>query len=134
MKPYLRPYTDEDAAFVRHAWVRGAATLAARLGMSEASAKRRALRIAERSALLVAHDLDEPTVCLGFIAFTGATVHWVYVPKPFRGLGLARAMVRRIVGGGAWSTTSRCLEWEERSKRWGVSYVPAPRKEEADAA
>lgn len=129
MTPYLRPYVEQDAPFVRHAWVRGAATLAARLGLSVPSAKRRAQRMAERSTILVAYDRDEPTVLLGFIAYTGRVVHWVYVPLAFRGIGIARALVLRIVGAGPWQTTSRCEEWTERSKRWRAEYVPAPRAE-----
>lgn len=129
MTPYLRPYVDSDAPFVRHAWVRGAATLAAKLGMAVPAAKRRAQRLADSATILVAFDRDEPTVSLGFIAFTGRTVHWVYVPAPFRGTGIARAMVRRVVGANEWQTTSKCEQWEERSKRWRVSYVPAPRRE-----
>lgn len=136
MTPYLRPYVESDAPFVRHAWVRGAATLASKLGMAAPSAKRRAQRLADRATILVVFDIDEPTVLLGFIAYTGRVVHWVYVPAPFRGAGIARAMVRRVVGDGAWSSTSKCEGWEERSKRWGATYVPAPRakEEERDAA
>lgn len=135
MTPYLRPYVQSDAPFVRHAWVRGAATLASKLGMAVPSAKRRAQRLVDASAILVAFDCDEPTVLLGFIAFTGRVVHWVYVPAPFRGAGIARAMLLRVVGSGQWSTTSKCERWEERSRRWGATYVPAPRaKEERDAA
>lgn len=134
MTPHVRPYTDQDAPFVRHAWMRGAATLAARLGLPVASAKRRAERIARDAHVVVAFDADEPTVLLGFVAFTGAVVHWVYVPRPFRGVGIARAMVRRVTGGKPWSTTSKCERWESRSKRWGCAYVPAPREEGRDAA
>jgi len=134
MTPYLRPYVDSDAPFVRHAWVRGAATLASKLGMSEPSAKRRAQRLADNATILVAFDRDEPTVCLGFIAFTGRVVHWVYVPAAFRATGIARAMVRRVVGDGAWQTTSKCERWEERCRKWRVSYVPAPRVDDRRAA
>lgn len=133
MTPYLRPYVEADAPFVRHAWVRSAATLAAKLGMSAPSAKRRAMRLMDRSTILVAFDRDEPTVLLGFIAYTGRTVHWVYVPAPFRGARYAEAMVRRVVGSGEWQTTSKCERWEDRSKRWRVQYVPAPRAEEEAA-
>ena len=129
MTPYLRPYVDSDAPFVRHAWVRGAATLASKLGLATQAAKRRAQRLAESATILVAFDRDEPTVCLGFIAFTGRVVHWVYVPAAFRETGIARAMVRRVVGDGPWQTTSKCERWEERSRRWRVTYVPAPRRE-----
>lgn len=134
MTPHVRPYQDSDAPFVRHAWVRGAATLAERLGLSEPSAKRRAERIAETARVLVAYDHDEPTVLLGFVAFTApSTVHWVYVPRPFRGVGIARALVRRVVGSGPWTATSRCERWEARSKRWGCTYA-APRMERREAA
>jgi GNAT superfamily N-acetyltransferase len=133
--PYLRPYVEQDAPFVRHAWVRGAASLADKLGFAVPSAKRRAQRMAERSTILVAYDRDEPTVLLGFVAFTGRTVHWVYVPEAFRGIGIGRALVRRVVGAGPWQTTSKCEGWTERSKRWRAEYVPAPRAEgQADAA
>mgnify|MGYP003338948616 CR=1 FL=1 len=134
MTPYLRPYVEADAPFVRRAWVRGAATLASKLNLAVPSAKRRAMRMFDRSTILVAYDRDEPTVSLGFVAYTGRTVHWVYVPLAFRGIGIGRALVRRVVGQGSWQTTSRCEDWDARSKRWRAEYVPAPREEGRDAA
>lgn len=127
MTPHVRPYVAADAPFVRHAWIRGAATLADKLGLSEASAKRRAERICATASIIVAYDVDEPIVSLGFIAHTGRVVHWVYVPRAFCGLGIARALVRRVVGAAPWSTTSKCEGWDARSKRWGCTYAAPAR-------
>jgi GNAT superfamily N-acetyltransferase len=44
----------------------------------------------------VAHPVGERDTILGYSVSEGSTIHWVYVKLPFRGLGIARALLGDI--------------------------------------
>ena len=98
----LRPAEESDAPFVASAWMesqRGAPP------WREVPAHRyypsmtqRIARLFRQSAVLVACDVESPSVLMGCLVHEGAAlIHMVYVKSAFRGFGLARAMLAHEV-------------------------------------
>jgi ribosomal protein S18 acetylase RimI-like enzyme len=97
----LRPAEESDAPFVASAWMesqRGAPP------WREVPAHRyypsmtqRIARLFRQSAVLVACDVESPSVLMGCLVHEGAAlIHMVYVKSAFRGFGLARKLVRAV--------------------------------------
>lgn len=46
-----------------------------------------------RSHCQVACLSQDPTVVLGYVVFAGSTIHWIFVKKAFRKMGIGRALL-----------------------------------------
>jgi len=100
----IRSAGDGDVAFILDAWkksyegapaVRGADREHYRIEMTRAIR-----RLCDRGEVRVATAPDDPDHLLGFAAFTiaddGAELHYVYVKREFRGMGIARALLSEL--------------------------------------
>lgn len=130
----FREFQAGDISFVDSAWVNGAAHLAERAGMHRhgyRDIRDRVRKVMEHPStrILMAANPESPSHLFGFVAYAAPNVlHWVYVARMWRGLGVARAMVSRVVprfGTDVTICTSRTLEWDKRSKANALLYAEA---------
>src|SRR5687768_11286752 len=126
----LRPFEAGDMAFVRAAWVRGAAKIAEEMGGNTPHGYRRVRNRVERvmqhptTRIVMAANAEAPTHLFGFVAYAGPNViHWIYVTKEFRGYGIGKEMLAAALpkfGSEVTVATSRCLKWPARSAKYRV--------------
>lgn len=127
----IREFMADDIAFVRSAWLHGAQHLAGRLGLNPVAAKRRAERLLQHEAtrVLVACNPEMESHMFGFVAFSAPNVlHWIYVPKTWREIGLGKTLAAAAVpsfGKDMTITSSRCLGWPVRSAKFRVVFASA---------
>lgn len=93
----IRAAKPEDTSFVLDAWrrsfedapaVRGADREHYRIELTRAIR-----RLLDKAECRVACDPEDEDTIVGFAAFTGDELHYVYVKKDFRGMGVARQLL-----------------------------------------
>jgi GNAT superfamily N-acetyltransferase len=52
------------------------------------------------SQTLIAHPVDDPDTILGWVCGGGALIHWVYVKRTWRGIGIGRRLVAELAEVG----------------------------------
>lgn len=96
----IRPAKPDDMAFVLDAWrrsyedapaVRGADREHYRIEMTRAIR-----RICDHAEVRVACDPSDEDTLVGFVAFTGGELHYAYVKKDFRGMGVAKQLLSEV--------------------------------------
>lgn len=111
----LRPYCAEtDRAFVHGTWLASNRYAPASQGLPhllyEAEERPRIAAMVRESQVMVAHAPGEETALMGFAAWAyrptvdRVIVHQVYVSKPARRLGIARALLEHLAEHPAWMT------------------------------
>lgn len=95
-----RDMKPDDVAFVLDSWrrsfegapaVKGAERIHYRQEMTRAIR-----RILDRATVRVRCDANDEDTIVGFAAFTGLELHYVYVKKEFRKMGVAKAMLEGL--------------------------------------
>lgn len=71
--------------------------------------------------VLIAHAPDDEESLYGFIASDGETLHYAYVKKPFRGLGIARALW--VAAGAPRTCTSRGFAFDAVKDRYSFTFA-----------
>jgi len=122
----IRAATRADEPFIYKAWLRGYWDhFPARAIVSESEFFERWHRVIERiladkrTITVVAHVEGEPDSLLGFACANSDCVHWAYVKQAFRKLGIAHAMLNRIVFKGSRGRETPC-GWP------AISHWPGP--------
>lgn len=111
----LRPYCAEtDAGFVRNGWLASNRYAPASHGIPwtvyELEERPRVAAMLHESTVTVAHAPGDVDALMGFAAWARRPeidrpiIHYVYVAKPARRLGIARAMLEQFADGPAWIT------------------------------
>lgn len=127
----IREFVADDIAFVRSAWIHGAQGLADRLGLNPVAAKRRAERLLQHEAtrVLVACNPEMESHLFGFVAYSAPNVlHWIYVPRTWREIGLGKTLAAAAVpsfGKDVTISSSRCADWLARSAKYRVVFASA---------
>ncbi len=97
MSIIVREARPNDTAFIIDAWkrsyegapaVRGADRDHYRHEMTKAIR-----RLCDRCVVRIACDSSDEDTIVGFAAFTGGELHYIYVKKDFRGMGIARTLL-----------------------------------------
>ena len=104
----VREATPDDRGFIVQAWLRGyqrSPEVEVLTGPEYSPAQRDLInRILARGQAWIIFNREIPTQYFGFVvserdsSLEVAVVHWVYVKKEFRDLGLARALLLRATG------------------------------------
>lgn len=84
-------------------------------------------RVIARSVMYVACDAEDPTVCYGFICVEGPTLHYLFVKRRFRGLGIARRLLSEagLYAAGPKLFTHLTDTMIQLRKRWPLAeYSP----------
>ena len=120
----IRPGAVTDRSFIFDSWRHSFWDAPAVRGMGRdqyfADMGRRVEALLDRTAVLVAHDPADPDIILAWACIEPPAVHYVFVRKDFRGLGLARALVSSIEGLTTFTHWSRGL----RSAPASLQYRP----------
>lgn len=96
----IRPGKSDDMAFIIDAWrrsfedapaVRGADRMHYRNEMT-----RTIHRVLDKATVRVACDPEDEDTLVGFVAFTGPELNYVYVKQAFRGMGVARQLLEGV--------------------------------------
>jgi len=95
----VRPFRESDTGYVLDAWrenymmhgqdMRGANRVHMRGELEQAIR-----RLIRRATIRIAHNPADDDHLIGFAAFTGHELHYVYVKAAFRGRGIARALLK----------------------------------------
>lgn len=94
----IRDMEDEDKAFIYSTWLRGLYYGDSWFAECERTSffanYHKVIEILlPRSIVKIACLSDNHDVVLGYVVFSGPTIHWIFVKKAFRKMGIARAMV-----------------------------------------
>lgn len=97
----VRAAKAEDMAFIVNAWVwsfyEGSPNLrAADRDHFRTEMTKTIRRVCDGSEVRVACDPSDENTLVGFAAFTHGTLHYVYVKKDFRRMGVARALLHDV--------------------------------------
>lgn len=93
--------TVADEPFVFDAWLKSHRQLVARKLQKAgpmAEYRRQAERLINEYGAIVAHSPDQPSVRHGFICASPTALHYVYVPRELRCMGLGQELIRRALG------------------------------------
>lgn len=97
----LRPATETDLAYILDTWLEGMAPEYRDVRKSdyERDGRLHILGILQRPGVgvVVASPVDEPTVIWAYIVAEAGLIHWCYVRKTHRRLGIARRLVNAIL-------------------------------------
>lgn len=95
-----RPMRPTDEAFILDAWRRSyegsAAVKHADREHYRQEMTRTIRRILDKATVRLRVDAEDENTIVGFAAFTGHELHYVYVKKEFRKMGVARALLQDI--------------------------------------
>lgn len=94
----IRPFTETDRSFIFSTWLLGLYHGNDWFGEIDKDVYFKQYQqvidaLLKKSEVRVACLPDEPDVVLGYVAYTGNTLHWVFVKKAWRKLGIATALV-----------------------------------------
>lgn len=83
-------------------------------------------RIIARSVIHIVCDVEDPSVCYGFICAEGPVLHYIFVKRRFRRLGLARRLLREAgLEAGPQAFTHLTDTFVGLRKRWpAAQYNP----------
>ena len=96
----LRPAVETDVAYILDTWLEGMASEYRDVRKSdyETQARLHILRILERGpGVAIASPVDEPSVIWAYIVVEGQAIHWCYVRRSHRRLGIARRLVTTVL-------------------------------------
>lgn len=97
----VRRYKDEDFAFVVDAWKRSYEDAPAVRGCDREHYKeemtRTIRRLVNAGTVLLACDPTDEDNLVGFAAFNGAELHYVYIKQAFRAKGVARMLLEGVL-------------------------------------
>lgn len=125
--PLVRRADADDAAFIFSYWLRDYYERSAFCkGIGKALYMRLhhllLERIIARSTIWVACDMVDPSVIFGFICVEGDTLHYVYVKRRFRGLGVAGLLFKAAgIAEGPRAFTHLTDEMISLRKRWPLA-------------
>ncbi len=79
-------------------------------------------RLIARSVMHIACDPEDPTVCFGFICAEGPVLHYVYVKRRFRGMGVGGLLLAAAFEASGPSAFSHLTdEMISLRKRWPLA-------------
>jgi GNAT superfamily N-acetyltransferase len=114
----LRDAGPDDLPFVRSTWLRDyreRSSFARRIDAAEYQLFHRLLldRIQSRSRTVVAYDVAAPEVLWGWVCSEpGNCLHYVFVKRPFRNMGLGRALLQAALWPEDGFYTHQTYCWE----------------------
>jgi hypothetical protein len=121
----VRDARDADFAFIVDAWCRSFEHSPAVKGADREAYRTEMVRMVRsvmgRATTRVACDHEDDDVLLGFATFSGPVLHYVYVRKDFRQMGIVRAMLE---GVDIVHYTFRTLGGERRLRSRGWKFTP----------
>lgn len=126
----IRPMEPADEPFIFRAWLEGYwPHFPGNLVMRKSEFMERWHRVIERiladpqTRTVVAHVEGKPEALLGFACAAPVCVHWCYVKQPYRGLGIAQALLAKL------NRPRTCTHWSTSlytRETWGPDWKYAP--------
>jgi GNAT superfamily N-acetyltransferase len=126
----IRPARETDFAFIVDAWCRSFEGSPVVHGADRNHYRSEMVRVIRKmlsgvgaATTRVACDREDDDTLLGFAAFTGPELHYVYVRQDFRQMGIAKAMLE---GASIAQYTFRTLQGERRmrTRERGWKFTP----------
>ena len=95
---FIRDMQEEDKPFIYSTWLRGLYYGSPAFeDMDRASFFANYHNIVgallSKSIIKVAHLPESPDVILGYVVYSGHSLHWIFVKKAFRKMGIGRALI-----------------------------------------
>jgi GNAT superfamily N-acetyltransferase len=108
----LRPARDADVPFIVKPWLQQLRDEVSTRFINDRVFFQRhgalVQQLLKESTTIIAYDANDPDHLYGFACGSDRAVHWVYVKGAFRGMGLGRALLERLIGASVGATDIPC--------------------------